>query len=301
MTKRLLVGFFLGLLAAPGPAFVQSLFPLQDKPLDVPYVPSKPEVVAEMLRMAKVTKDDLLYDLGCGDGRIVIAAATQFGTRGVGIDIDPERIKESKENASKAGVSHLVKFFEQDIFEADFREASVVSLYLLTSVNLRLRPKLLTQLRPGTRVVSHNYGMDTWKPDDSAVVMVNDQSHNVYLWIVPANVSGSWEWTWGEGDQKVAYALSLEQHFQWPAGELKSGGRDWTLRDISLKGNELQFKAESQERGKTRTMFFSGKVMGNTIEGTAVTGRAGAADARPWKAKRNPATMKPLDTEGPAY
>ncbi len=301
MIKRLAAGIVLCLLVLPGPLFLQSLLPLQDKPLDVPYVPSKPEVVSEMLRMAKVVKDDLLYDLGCGDGRIVITAAKLFGTRGVGIDIDPERIKESKENAAEAGVSHLVKFFEQDIFEADFHEATVVSLYLLTSVNLRLRPKLLTQLRPGTRIVSHNYGMDTWKPDDSAVVMVNDQSHNVYQWIVPANVSGAWEWTWAEGDRKVAYSLNLDQHFQWPAGELKTGGQVWNLRDVSLKGNELQFKAESDEGGKSRTMAFSGKIMGNTLEGTATAGGLPASGARPWKAKRNPASMKPLDTEGPAY
>jgi SAM-dependent methyltransferase len=301
MKKRLAAGVFLFFLALPAPVFLQSLYPFQDKPLDVPYVPSKPEVVSEMLRMAKVAKDDLLYDLGCGDGRIVITAAQLFGTRGVGIDIDPERIKESKENAAEAGVSNLVKFFEQDIFEADFHEASVVSLYLLTSVNLRLRPKLLTQLRPGTRVVSHNYAMDTWKPDDSAVVMVNDQSHNVYLWIVPANVSGTWEWTWAEGDRKVAYALNLDQHFQWPAGELKVGGKVWSLRDVSLKGNELQFKAESEEGGKTRMMTFSGKVGGNTLEGTAAMSSLPSSRGRAWKAKRNPVTMKPLDSGDPAY
>ena len=301
MNKRLAAAAFLILLALPAPAWLQSLYPFQDKPLDVPYVPSKPEVVSEMLRMAKVGKDDLLYDLGCGDGRIVITAARLFGTRGVGYDIDPERIKESKANADEAGVSHLVKFFEQDIFEADFREATVVSLYLLTSVNLRLRPKLLSQLRPGTRVVSHNYAMDIWKPDDSAVVMVNDQSHNVYLWIVPANVSGTWEWAWAEGDKKVAYSLKLEQHFQWPTGELKAGGVVWDIRDVSLKGSELQFKAETGEGGKTRTMAFSGRVNGSSLEGSAVMGGPGSRGNRSWRAKRNPVTMKPLDTEGPAY
>lgn len=301
MKKSLVIGLFLCALAAPGPVFLQDLFSLQEKPLDVPYVPSKPEVVAEMLRMSKVAKDDLLYDLGCGDGRIVITAASLYGTHGVGIDIDPERIKESKENAAKANVSHLVKFFEQDIFEADFREATVVSLYLLTSVNLRLRPKLLTQLRPGTRVVSHNYGMDTWKPDDSAVVMVNDQSHNVYLWIVPANISGTWEWTWPEGTQKVPYTLKFEQHFQWPTGVLKAGSADWNLYDVSLKGNELQFKAEHEDRGKTRVMTFEGRIVGNAIEGAALMKGEPSSSARAWKAKRNPVTMKPLDTEEPGY
>jgi SAM-dependent methyltransferase len=301
MKKPLVIGLFAGLLAIPSPAFLQDFLSAQEKPLDVPYVPSKPEVVAEMLRMAKVTKDDLLYDLGCGDGRIVITAARLYGTHGVGIDIDPERIKESKENAAKADVSHLVKFYEQDIFEADFREATVVSLYLLTSVNLRLRPKLLTQLRPGTRIVSHNYGMDTWKPDDSAVVMVNDQSHNVYMWIVPANISGTWEWTWPEGNRKVTYGLKFEQHFQWPSGELKAGSANWNVRDVSLKGNELQFKAEREERGKTQSMTFEGRIVGNSIEGTALMKGEPSSSARAWRAKRNPATMKPLDAEESGY
>jgi predicted RNA methylase len=135
------------------PVFLCGQLELQQKPLDVPYVPSRPEVVAAMLRMAKVSKNDLLYDLGCGDGRIVITAAELYGTRGVGIDIDPERIQESKENAAKAKVEHLVKFLEQDLFQADFHDATVVSLYLLTSVNLRLRRDCWPSW-PGTRIVS---------------------------------------------------------------------------------------------------------------------------------------------------
>src|SRR4030042_419286 len=205
------------------PVFLFGQLYLQEKPLDVPYVPSKPEVVATMLRMAQVRKDDVLYDLGCGDGRIVITAAQLYGTRGVGMDIDPERIQESQENAAKANVGHRGKFLEQDLFQADFHEATVVSLYLLTSVNLRLRPNLLAQLRPGTRVVSHNYAMDTWKPDDSAVVMVNETTHNVYFWVVPANISGTWEGSWSVGGRKTAFRLELEQHFQYPSGRIRLG------------------------------------------------------------------------------
>jgi len=296
-----MVGLLSCLVASAGPVFLRAAFSPQEKPLDVPYVPSKPEVVAEMLRMARVAKDDLLYDLGCGDGRIVITAAKLFGTRGVGIDIDPERIQESKENADKAGVSHLVKFFEEDIFEADFREATVVSLYLLTSVNLRLRPKLLTQLRPGTRIVSHNYGMDAWKPDDSSVVVVNEMSHNVYLWIVPANLSGTWEWTWAEGAGKVPYTLQIEQRFQWPTGELKDGSASWNLRDVRLTGNELQFKAEPEGGGNAQEMTFQGRLAGNTLEGTALIKGEPPANARAWKAKRNPVTIKPLDGDESGY
>ncbi len=289
--KRMLVSvLFLSLLVCPGEVFVQDFLYHQDKPLDVPYVPSKPEVVAEMLRMAKVGKNDFLYDLGCGDGRIVITAAQLFGTRGVGIDIDPDRIAESKENAEKAGVSNLVKFYEKDLFEADFREATVVSLYLLTSVNLRLRPRLLEQLRPGTRVVSHNYGMDTWKPDESTVVMVNEQSHNVYLWIVPANVSGIWEWTMTEGGKKIPYVLEFQQHFQWPAGGIKVNGVEMPLQTVTLVGDKVSFAVVKRAGGKVSNISFEGRVTGNTINGSALV----QPNRLPWKAKRNPLTMKPL-------
>ncbi|MFZ2053592.1 MAG: class I SAM-dependent methyltransferase [Candidatus Aminicenantales bacterium] len=278
-------------------SFLGQLY-LQEKPLDVPYVPSKPEIVATMLRMAKVAKDDILYDLGCGDGRIVITAAQLYGTRGVGIDIDPERIRESKENAAGAQVDHLVKFFEQDLFQADFHEATVVSLYLLTSVNLRLRPILLRQLRPGTRIVSHNYAMDTWKPDDSTVVMVNEQSHTVYFWVVPANVSGIWKGAWADGVQASDFSLELEQHFQWPSGKLNLGGEETWLRDIRLSGDKFEFTAESEKDAATPRMVFTGRVTGGEMRGTVEVIRAdGRNSRRSWKAKRNPLTEKPLDAE----
>jgi SAM-dependent methyltransferase len=297
MKKMLVSALFLSLLLCPGEAFMQDYLYHQDKPLDVPYVPSKPEVVAEMLRMAKVGKNDVLYDLGCGDGRIVITAAQLYGTRGVGIDIDPDRIAESKENAEKAGVTNLVKFYEKDLFEADFHEATIVSLYLLTSVNLRLRPRLLDQLRPGTRVVSHNYGMDTWKPDESTVVMVNEQSHNVYLWIVPANVSGTWEWTMNEGNKKIPYILEFQQHFQWPAGKIKVNGVEAPLSTIKLEGDKISFAVEKGKGAKTAIMSFEGRVVGNTIEGAVAVRGGPQPNRQSWKAKRNPATMKPLDAE----
>jgi SAM-dependent methyltransferase len=147
---------------------------------DVPYVPSPDAVVTKMLEMAKVGPKDVVYDLGSGDGRIVIAAARK-GARAVGVDIDPERIRESNDNARSAGVAKRVKFIEQNLFDTDFREASVVTLYLLPGVNLKLRPKLLTQLRPGTRIVSHSFNMGDWKPAQTAEV----DGANVYLWIVP--------------------------------------------------------------------------------------------------------------------
>ncbi|MCL6640884.1 MAG: class I SAM-dependent methyltransferase [Candidatus Rokubacteria bacterium] len=158
---------------------------VKKKDPDVPYVPTPERVVDEMLRMANVTGKDVLYDLGSGDGRIVITAARRFGTRGVGIDIDPERIREANENARKAGVTHLVKFIEGDIFDADISEATVVTLYLLPAVNLQIRPKLLRELRPGTRIVSHNYDMGDWQPQRTRRLQVNGTEHVVYLWTVP--------------------------------------------------------------------------------------------------------------------
>lgn len=161
---------------------------------DVPYVPTTEPAVEEMLKLAKVTKNDIVYDLGCGDGRIVIAAAKNYGARGVGIDINPERIAEANENAKKAGVTHLVKFIEQDLFEANFREATVVTLFLLTEVNLRLKPKLLAELKPGTRVVSNTFEMGDWKPEKEAKLNGEDSEYSYlsskfFLWTIPAKAA----------------------------------------------------------------------------------------------------------------
>jgi SAM-dependent methyltransferase len=168
--------------AAAGAVGAQA--PSPEKPLDVPYVPTKEPVLDRMLQMARVRPGDVLYDLGCGDGRIVIAAARRFGIRGVGIDIDPARIAEAQENARKAGVSDRVRFIQGDLFDADIRDATVVTLYLLPEVNLKLRPKLLSDLKPGTRIVSHNYDMGDWKPEQTAKLTVDGVEHVVYMWTV---------------------------------------------------------------------------------------------------------------------
>ncbi len=156
----------------------------QRKP-DVVYVPTPQEVVDEMLKLAQVTKDDLIYDLGSGDGRIPITAAQRHGTRGIGIDINPQRIREANENAREAGVTDRVEFLQQDLFESDISEATVVTLYLLPELNLRLRPQLFEQLRPGTRIVSHDFDMGDWEPD--RVVATNEGS-TIYLWVVPEEI-----------------------------------------------------------------------------------------------------------------
>ena len=148
-----------------------------------PYVPSSPEVVDRMLTLAKVGPKDVVYDLGCGDGRIVIAAAQKYGARGVGVDIDPSRIKEAIANARKAGVEKLVTFKVQDALATDVSEATVVTLYLLTFGNLQLRPILQKQLKPGSRIVAHNYGMGNWEPDEvDSFLDSNGGRKTLYLW-----------------------------------------------------------------------------------------------------------------------
>jgi precorrin-6B methylase 2 len=153
---------------------------------DVHYEPTPPEVVDVMLRLANVKAGDVVYDLGCGDGRIVISAARDFGARGVCIDIDPQRIAESQENARAAGVADHIRFVNQDLFVTDLSEATVVMLFLSPGLNLKARPKLLRELKPGARIVSHWHDMDDWKPQKTVRVQGNGRERPVYLWTIPA-------------------------------------------------------------------------------------------------------------------
>ena len=179
MLRKML--FAAALLAAvPVPAQSQT-GQLAPKAPDVIFVPTPQEVVEDMLRLAEVTKGDVLYDLGSGDGRIPITAAKTYGVRAVGIDIDPERIAEARENARKAGVARLVDFRLEDLFRSDFRDATVVTLYLLPELNVKLRPRLLAELKPGTRIVSHQFDMGDWRPDKK----LETNGRVVYFWVVP--------------------------------------------------------------------------------------------------------------------
>ena len=168
------------LLAAPTPLLAQA----QNKPTrgpDVIFVPTPQEVVEDMLRLANVRKGDVLYDLGSGDGRIAITAAKMYGIKATGIDIDPERIEEANANAKRAGVAHLVQFRQEDLFQADFRDATIVTLYLLPDLNVKLRPKLWNELKPGTRIVSHQFEMGKWKPEKT----LESEGRTIYFWTVP--------------------------------------------------------------------------------------------------------------------
>jgi len=173
------------LAAITGASFAGAAFDLlaQQSPRtpDVIFVPTAFETVIAMLKLAEVTSKDVVYDLGCGDGRFVVTASQQFGARGVGVDIDPERIREARELAKRTGADDKVRFIEGDLFEADISEATVVTLYLLTRLNLKLRPKLMKELKPGTRIVSHAFDMGDWKPEKTGQV----SGSSIYLWRIP--------------------------------------------------------------------------------------------------------------------
>lgn len=283
-----------GLRAAKVPAFSAILVVALGASLfsqyDVPFVPTPHEVVDEMLRMAGVKKGDILYDLGCGDGRIVIKAAKTFGIKGTGIDIDPERIAESLANAESAGVSNMVRFLNQDLFEADFSDATVVTLYLLTSVNLRLRPKLLRELQPGARVVSHYFEMGDWEPEQSAEVSATYDDHGVYFWIIPANITGVWDWTMvgPAGSQKTT--LDVKQRFQKFWGTAETSGGQLTLMDPQMKGADVRFVLRHDTPAGVALHTFEGVAKGDVIEGTVTISGVGAKSKQPWKAVRRPDT-----------
>lgn len=264
----------------------------QEKHLDVPYVPTRYPVVDEMLRMAAVTKDDILYDLGCGDGRIVIAAAQKCGAKAVGIDIDPDRLAECRENAAAAGVTDKVRFIEGDLFKADFHEASVVSLYLLTSVNLKLRPRLLAELAPGTRIVSHNFAMDAWKPDETSEIKIEERTHTVHLWTVPANIGGKWIWTMGE--PAAAWEMTVDQSFQFAVGAVTFNGAPLAVREIEIRGGIVRIVADGPS-GPGSSVVFEGKASSNSLRGTARFRTPGGEREGKWEASRDPMTVRPLD------
>ena len=236
------------LLAAATPSFAQEVR------LDVPYVPTSQTTVDEMLKIANVTAKDYVIDLGSGDGRIVVSAA-KLGATAMGVDINPQRIKESHENAKAAGVTDKVKFFQQDLFQTKFSDATVLTMYLLPSVNLRLRPTILNEMKPGTRIVSHDFDMGDWKPDQFKD-LGTDQ---VYFWLVPAKVEGSWTAKVGPD----SYKLDLTQKFQEVSGTATMSGKTLKVDNGRLAGENFTF--ELVDGGNRRVMM--GKVSGGNITG----------------------------------
>src|SRR5690554_1052634 len=241
---------------------------------DVPYVPTPNEVVEKMLDVAKVGPGDYVIDLGSGDGRIVVAAAKR-GAFGHGIDIDPQRIREAKANARQAGVEDRVVFVQDNIFETDFSQASVITMYLLNSVNLKLRPKLLETLKPGTRIVSHSFNMNEWKADDHAQV----NHSNIYYWVIPADVAGTWDW---QLDGKK-FTMNVNQEFQEVELELKSGNTALEVDESRISGNRISFAAQHPSNGDK--YVFSGRINGNEITGIAQIHNGNESFVEKWAAQ----------------
>ncbi len=227
---------------------------------DVIWVPTPDEVVDRMLRMAQVTPNDYVIDLGAGDGKIAIAAAKNFGARSLGIEYNPELAKHAQENVAKAGVTSKARIVPGDIFVTDFTQATVLTMYLLPALNLKLRPQVLA-MRPGTRVVSHSFTMDDWEADESSSM----DGRRAYFWVVPANVAGSWalEVTGGGANEKME--LTLEQRYQKIEGSVGLGAVQGGLREARLRGFNVSF---GYVDGKSVRRELSGRVSGARMEGS---------------------------------
>ncbi len=258
--------------------------------LDVPYEPSSEEVVLTMIDLAKVGKDDTVYDLGCGDGRIVITASQKTGAVGVGVDLDPDRIKESLDNARKGNMTDRVKFFQQNLFQTEISQATVVMLYLYPEVNLKLRPKLLRELKAGARVVSHSHDMGSWEPDETRVA---SNGHRIHFWVIPANVSGAWKWNMP--GEKAPYILKLNQQFQKASGTLHAGSYEIPVKNLRITGDRVEFGIERMVGGQVQKFYFSGRNQGHFLEGTIQGMNRASRRKRPWKATRDPSSIRPLD------
>jgi len=227
--------------------------------LEVPFVPTPHSLVRRMLDLAEVGAGDYLIDLGCGDGRIAVAAALR-GARALGVDLSPLRIQEASAAARIAGVEARAAFRRQDLFRTPIFEASVIALYLLPEVNLRLRPRLLTELRPGSRIVSHAFDMGDWRPETEETL----DARRIFLWIVPAVAGGIWTLSDGGGEP---FVLEIEQRFQDVAGTLTGGGRVAALREATLRGTRIVFTVD----GPGGERAYRGTIDGAVIAGEGWT------------------------------
>jgi len=256
LVRFLLIGFWISLAAAPARAQPATEYKpsVGQEGKDVIWVPTPQALVDKMLDMAKVTPKDYVIDLGSGDGRTVITAAKR-GAKALGIEYNPDMVELSKRNAAKEGVSDRANFVKADLFESDFSQAQVITMFLLSSINMKLRPKIL-DLKPGTRIASNTFDMGEWKADETATLPGCSSWCTAYLWIVPAKVSGTWKLPQGE--------LSLQQTFQMITGTLKSAGATTPVKG-KLNGDQVSFTAGSAS--------YTGHVSGNSMEGTVGGGK----------------------------
>jgi hypothetical protein len=246
-----------------------------------PYVPSPQSVVADMLRYADVGPNDFIIDLGSGDGRIVLTAAKVFGARGFGVEIKDDLVKKSNEAARREGVADRVKFIKQDLFKTDISQASVITMYLLPDTVQLLKEKFLSELKPGTRIVSHDYGLNGWIPEKYAQFDLEDKVHIsgvtttiIWLYLVPAKVAGKWSAQVPAAFSKQPMTLQLTQQLTRVSGSAHIGGKEIPLEDVKLRGDRLTFKLSGRKGA------FSGQVKERGIQGLLETGGTKA----PWSA-----------------
>jgi hypothetical protein len=274
-----------------GLALLAPAAPAQEGQGDVVYVPTPQITVDEMLRMAKVGPADYVIDLGSGDGRIVITAAKRYGARGFGVDLDRYLLAMANANARKEGVADRARFLEQNLFETDLSAATVVTTYLLPEMNEKLRPKLLA-LKPGTRVVAHDYAMGDWEADDDLTLIVPEKTVGdpgksyIFLWIVPARVAGRWESQIMVDGRLVPFDFRFEQNFQLVHGTARVDGRELKVPQFRMAGDQLAFSLRVPAPGGAVEHRFRGWVKGDAIEGNVTAGGASGQRVAPWRAKR---------------
>ncbi|MBM3342784.1 MAG: methyltransferase domain-containing protein [Betaproteobacteria bacterium] len=261
------------------------LFAASARAADAPFVVTLPTVVDTMLKMGGVTAGDYVIDLGSGDGRIVIAAARQHGARGYGVELDPNLVNTARREAQRQGVADRVTFEAENLFNIDISKASVITMYIGESVNLRLRPALL-KLKPGTRIVSHDFDLGNWPPDEKVTIPVPGKPYgpprsDIMLWVVPADASGRWRWSMGEGTAPLE--AQLEQTFQMLAGAVHAAGRGVPVQDARVRGEQVSFSVMLERGGRALRHEFKGRLSGDTIEGEV---RAEGLQA-PWRARRS--------------
>lgn len=257
-----------------------------DAQYDVPYVQTPMNVVDAMLNLGGVGPDDYLIDLGSGDGRISIRAATRFGTRGMGVDLDDRLVRMALADARKQGVADKVVFETRNLFGTDISRATVVTTYLLQSINVQLRPLLFEQLKPGTRIVSHDFDFADWAPDQKITIDVPDKPYgpprsDIMLWMVPANAAGVWQWSL---PGSAGYEMRLEQKFQVPVGVVMMQGQPLRLTEARVKGDTVTFTLTSAMGEQQGAQRYAGRIDGNSIIGEVVL-RSGER-AVPWRAER---------------
>ena len=248
---------------------------------EVPYVPSAQVTVDEMLRLANVGPQDFVLDLGSGDGRIVVTAARKFGARGLGVDLDWRLVKQGEENARQAGVEDRVRFLEQDLFQTDLGQATVITTYLLPFVMLRLRTALL-ELKPGTRIVSHDFDFGDWLPDQKTSIR-----KNVFLWIVPARVAGRWQARLELPPIERLLELELTQRYQEVSAHARLNGVPSQVWETKLVGERLSFVVvDTTDRENETSFYFDGRLSGDVIEGELTRGVGAGRSVTRWRAVR---------------